>query len=148
MIVSKTDIEDYINFLEKALGKKIGYKKAQKQEIIQQFSVAGITNLESLSEQLQYLLATGESPNDFSLEDTRKMLANSPDKNAQANAQEEYERLQNSLVVVPEDFKESVFVISDIMTQFLYKYPGTAIWEILIASLRRRLEDFLAKFSR
>lgn len=148
MIVSKTDIESYINFLEKALGRRRGYKKTQKQEIIKQFSVAGFTNLESLYDSLKYLLETGESPNDFSLEDTRKMLANSPDKNDQTNAQEEYERLQDSLVVVPEDFKQSVFVINDVMTQFLHQYPGTAVWEMLIASLKRRLGDFVAKFSR
>ncbi len=48
MIVSKTDIESYIKFLEKALGNRRGYKESQKQEIIQQFSVAGFINLESL----------------------------------------------------------------------------------------------------
>ena len=105
-------------------------------------------SLEWIYKQLQYLLTTCESPNDFSLEDVREMLANSPDKNDRANAQEEYERLQNSLVVVPEDLQQSVFLINEIMIQFLYKYPGTTVWEIFIASLKTRLEDFVVKFFR
>jgi tRNA U34 5-carboxymethylaminomethyl modifying GTPase MnmE/TrmE len=148
MIVSKTDIEAYINFISKAIGQKKGYKKTQRQEIIQQFSVASFTNLESLLDTLKYLLETGESPNDFSLEDIQQMLAHSPEQNEQANAQEEYERLQTSLVVIPEDFKQTIFVINDIMTKFLYKYPGTVVWQMLISSWKERLKNLVSNFFR
>ncbi|GGA18685.1 hypothetical protein [Okeania sp. KiyG1] len=106
-----------------------------------------MTNLESLLDNLQYLLDTGKSPNNFTLEDVQKMLAHSPEKNDQSNVQEEYQRLQDSLVIVPEDFKQTVFVINDIRTKFLYKYPGTVVWEELIASWKVRLKDFVSKFS-
>ena len=110
--------------------------------------MAIFTNLESLLDTLKYLLERGESPNDFSLEDIQRMLAHSPEQNDQANAQEEYERLQTSLVVIPEDFKQTVFVINDIMTKFLYKYPGTVVWQMLISSWKERLKNLVSNFFR
>ncbi|EAM48804.1 hypothetical protein WH8501_15715 [Crocosphaera watsonii WH 8501] len=104
--------------------------------------------LVDLLDSLKYLLDTGKSPNDFTLEDTRKMLSHSPDQDEQANVEEEHKRLQESLIVVPEDFKPTIFVINDVMTKFLYQYPGTFVLEILITSWRKRLEDFVSKFYR
>ncbi|NET57830.1 MAG: hypothetical protein F6K47_17230 [Symploca sp. SIO2E6] len=114
---------------------------------MQQFYAAGFTDLASLLDTLQHLLEAGKSPNIFPLEDLKKMLAYSPEKNDQSNVQEEYQRLQDSLVIVPEDFKQTVFVINDITTKFFYKYPGTVVWEELIASWKERLKDFVSKFS-
>jgi len=147
MLINKTDIQAYINFIKKALGQQRGYKINQRQEIIQQFHAAGFTNLASLLDTLQYLLEAGKITNNFTLEDVQKMLTYSPEKNDQSNVQEEYQRLQDSLVIVPEDFKQTVFVINDITTKFFYKYPGTVVLEELIASSKERLKDFVSKFS-
>ncbi len=146
MIVSKTDIEAYITFIEKALGQKKGYKKIQKQEILEQFYRAGLSELKNLVNSLKSLLENSETPQDFTLEDVEVMFKNSPDPNQSQNAQEEYERLKNDLVIIPEELKQSVFTINDVMTRFLYQYPMTAVLEILITSLKRRLKNFFSRF--
>ena len=102
--------------------------------------------LENLLESLKSLLKNGESPQDFTIEDVQAMLNNSSDADQSQNAQEEYERLKNDLVIIPEEFKKSVFTINDVMTRFLYQYPSTAVGEILITSLKRRLNNFFSRF--
>jgi tRNA U34 5-carboxymethylaminomethyl modifying GTPase MnmE/TrmE len=146
MIVSKPDIEAYTKFIEKALGKKNGYKNTQRQEILEQFSQAGLIQLENLIDSLKSVLESGESPQDFTLEDVQAMLNNSPDTDQPKNAQEEYKKLKNDLVIIPEELKQSVFTINDVMTRFLYRYPMTAVLEILITSLKKRLSNFFSRF--
>ena len=148
MIVSKTEIAAYITFIEKALGQKKGHKKTQRQQILEQFSQAGLIDLETLLDSLSILLESGKSPQDFTLEDVQAMLNNSPDADQSPNAQEEYERLKNDLVIIPEELKQSVFTINDVMTRFFYQYPMTAVLEILITSLKKRLKNFFSRFFR
>jgi len=93
------------------------------------------------------LLINGESPKDFSLEDVREMLKNAEEKN-QTTPEEEYKRLQESLVIIPEDLHQSVFTINVVMRQFLDKYPGIVVLEILGMALKNRLKDFCDRFCK
>ncbi|TRU46413.1 MAG: hypothetical protein EWV91_12805 [Microcystis aeruginosa Ma_QC_Ca_00000000_S207] len=102
--------------------------------------------LENLIDSLKSVLESGESPQDFTLEDVQAMLNNSPDTDQPKNAQEEYKKLKNDLVIIPEELKQSVFTINDVMTRFLYRYPMTAVLEILITSLKKRLSNFFSRF--
>ncbi|TRU81890.1 MAG: hypothetical protein EWV76_20670 [Microcystis novacekii Mn_MB_F_20050700_S1] len=114
--------------------------------MLEQFSQAGLIQLENLVDSLSILLDSGQSPQDFTLEDVQAMLNNSPDADQSPNAQEEYERLKNDLVIIPEELKQSVFTINDVMTRFFYQYPMTAVLEILITSLKKRLSNFFSRF--
>jgi len=105
-----------------------------------------LSELKNLVNSLKSLLENSETPQDFTLEDVEVMLKNSPDPNQSQNAQEEYERLKNDLVIIPEDLKQSVFTINDVMTRFLYRYPMTTVLEILITSLKKRLSNFFSRF--
>ncbi|MGV2389233.1 MAG UNVERIFIED_CONTAM: hypothetical protein LVR29_16190 [Microcystis novacekii LVE1205-3] len=68
------------------------------------------------------------------------MLNNSPDANQSPNAQEEYERLKNDLVIIPEELKQSVFTINDVMTRFSYQYPMTAVLENIDNFAKKTIE--------
>ena len=141
MIVQRSVIEMYIDFIDKTLGNKRGYTSTQKQEILANFSQMEVSDLENLRTHLRDILKSGQKIDDFPIEDTRKFLSNISKKEDQRQLYRIHRELADNLLIVPDYLHKSIFALMKVMYYFKQKYPAIVNFEDFGWALKRLISS-------
>ena len=145
MIVQRAVLETYIDFIEKALGSRRGYTQSQRQELLAEFAIRQISDLDRLIYYLRNLLIEGLVADDFPIEDTQSLLLATSEEINNRQLQKTHQKLRDDLLIIPDSLKEEVFALTDIMAKFKDKYPQKVNFEDLGWSLKRLIQNIFSR---